>query len=802
MAAKITKAAVIGSGVMGASIAAHLANVGIPSLLLDIVPTVLTPVEAAKGLTLEHSAVRNRLAMDALSKLPKLKPTPLYDDSFVSRITPGNIEDHLSQIQNVDWVIEVVVENLSVKQELLRKIEEHWKPGIIVSSNTSGISINEMAEGCGESFKTHFLGTHFFNPPRYMKLMEIIPGKTTHPEIVKQMGVFSEKTLGKGVVIANDTPNFIANRIGTYGLLVTLQAMVDKGFSVEEVDAVTGPAMGRPKSATFRTLDLVGLDTFVHVANNVFEKIDNGEEKMVFEPPQVLREMVSRGWIGEKAGQGFYKKIKGEQGSEILSFDLTTMEYGRSKKPASASLEAAKTAKGASGKTKALLGANDRYSQLAWEVLKKTLLYSADMVGEKVGSIAGSILDIDKAMKWGFNWELGPFELWDAIGLANSVERMELEGEAVPAWVKEWVAAGYSSFYRKENGISFYVGGGRYLKVEQNPQIISLASLKEQNKVIRGNSGASLIDVGDGVACLEFHSPNNAIGSDILIMTQQSVEEVRRNYDALIIANEGRHFCVGANIMLLLMEAQDEEWDEVDHIIRLFQNTMMKLKHFEKPVVAAPHHMTLGGGVEVCLPADEVCAYAESYYGLVEVGVGLIPAGGGCKEMALRISKANPNPDIDLQPFINEMFMNIGMAKVSTSAHDAKKLGYFRSSDRIVANRDYLIQEAKQSALRLVQSGYEAAQAEKIRVVGADGKAVLKLGALAMKQSGYISDHDLLIAGKLAHVIAGGDVPAGTMVTEQYMLDLEREAFLSLCGERKTQERMQYMLSKGKALRN
>jgi len=430
--------------------------------------------------------------------------------------------------------------------------------------------------------------------------------------------------------------------------------------------------------------------------------------------------------------------------------------------------------------------------------LKKTLVYSA----EKVGEITDSIQDVDKAMKWGFNWELGPFETWDAIGLVTSVERMEAEGTAVPSWVKEWIAAGNESFYQQANGTTAYVYKGRYKSVEKPPEIISLRSLKERNKVISSNSGASLIDVGDGVACLEFHSPNNAIGADILMMIERSVEEVRKNYDALIIANEGRNFCVGANLMLLLMEAQDEEWDEVDQIIRMFQNAMMKLKHFEKPVVAAPHRMTLGGGVEVCLTADEVCAYAETYYGLVEAGVGLIPAGGGCKEMALRICRANPNPEVDLQPFINQMFMNIGMAKVSTSAHDARKLGYLRAADRVVANQDYLIYEAKQSALRLVQAGYEVPSADKIRVVGADGKAVLKLGAYAMKQSGYISDHDLLIAGKLAHVIAGGDLPAGTMVTEQYMLDLEREAFLSLCGEPKTQQRMQHMLAKGKALRN
>ncbi|MBB3108660.1 3-hydroxyacyl-CoA dehydrogenase [Paenibacillus phyllosphaerae] len=798
MAASIKKAAVIGSGVMGASIAAHLANVGIPSLLLDIVPQALTAEEEAKGLTLAHPAVRNRLATAALAKLPAIKPSPLYDDALASRIMPGNIEDDLHKIAGVDWVIEVVVENLDVKQSLLEKIERHWKPGVIVSSNTSGISINEMAKERGAEFKRHFLGTHFFNPPRYMKLMEIIPGESTDPAIVHKMAAFSERALGKGVVIAKDTPNFIANRIGTYGLLVTLQVMADKGFTVDEVDAVTGPALGRPKSATFRTLDLVGLDTFVHVANNVFEKVDNAEERAVFEPSQLLRDMVARGWIGEKAGAGFYKKIKGAAGSEILSLDLNTMDYAKGKKPASASLEAAKAAKGAKEKTKALLGGRDRYSDLAWEITKLTLVYSA----AKIGEIADTIEDIDKAMKWGFSWELGPFELWDAIGLVRSVERMEAEGTQVPAWVKEWIAAGNTSFYKKEAGSVAYAYEGKYRQVEQPKEKISLRALKEQGKVIRSNSGASLIDVGDGVAALEFHSPNNAIGADILVMIQQSVDEVRSNYEALIIANEGRNFCVGANLMLLLMEAQDEEWDEVDGIIRLFQNTMMKLKHSEKPVVAAPHRMTLGGGVEVCLPADEVCMFAETYYGLVEAGVGLIPAGGGCKELTLRASLANPNPEVDLQPHINQLFLNIGTAKVSTSAHDARKLGYLRGSDRVIMSQDYLIHEAKQAALRLVQAGYEAPGQQKIRVVGSDGKAVMKMGALGMRQSGYISDHDLLIANKLAHVLAGGDVPAGTLVTEQYMLDLEREAFLSLCGEPKTQQRMQHMLAKGKALRN
>ncbi|MBB6669772.1 3-hydroxyacyl-CoA dehydrogenase/enoyl-CoA hydratase family protein [Cohnella nanjingensis] len=798
MTATITKAAVIGSGVMGASIAAHLANVGISTLLLDLVPAKPTPEEEAKGHSTLHPVVRNRLATQAISRLAKIKPSPLYDDAFASRIAPGNLEDDLGRIAEVDWVIEVIVENLEAKRDLLGKIENHWRSGIIVTSNTSGISINAMAEGRSEAFKSHFLGTHFFNPPRYMKLLEIIPGETTDSGIVRRISAFGERKLGKGVVIAKDTPNFIANRIGTYGLLVTLQAMERHGYTVDEVDAATGPALGRPKSATFRTLDLVGLDTFVHVANNVYDKANDEAEKAVFAPSPLLREMVARGWIGEKAGQGFYKKIRGEQGSEILSLDLKTMAYVKGKKPAGASLEAAKTAKGARAKTKALLGAKDRYSELAWEVLSATLLYAA----EKVGEIADSAYDIDRAMRWGFNWELGPFELWDAIGLAKSVERMEAEGRSVPAWVKEWIAAGNDSFYRRSEGSTSYVYQGRFKTEEQAPERISLRDLKERGRTIAGNSGASLVDVGDGVACLEFHSPNNAIGADILTMIQKSVDEVRANHDALLIANEGRNFCVGANLMLLLMEAQDEEWDEVDAIIRMFQDTMMKLKRFEKPVVAAPHRMTLGGGVEVCLPADEVCAHAETYYGLVEVGVGLIPAGGGCKEMARRISRANPNPEVDLQPHLNAAFLNIGMAKVSTSAHDAKRLGYFREQDRVVANQDHLIYEAKQSALRLVQAGYEAQREEKIRVVGRDGAAVMKLGAYDMRRGGYISDHDLLIAGKLAHVLAGGNVPAGTLVTEQYLLDLEREAFLSLCGEPKTQLRMQHMLGKGKALRN
>ncbi|WP_054954799.1 3-hydroxyacyl-CoA dehydrogenase/enoyl-CoA hydratase family protein [Paenibacillus dakarensis] len=794
----ITRAAVIGSGVMGSGIAAHLANAGIPCLLLDIIPKSLTPEEEKAGLTLDHPKVRNRLAATAVAGLPKASTAPLYTPDFAKRITPGNIEDYLNQLKEADWIIEVVTERLEVKKSILALIEGARKEGAIVSTNTSGISVNEMAEDRSEEFRRHFLGTHFFNPPRHMKLLEIIPGFDTDSEVTAFMSEFCEKRLGKGVVLAKDTPNFISNRIGTYGLLITLKEMIQNGYTVEEVDAATGPVLGRPKSATFRTLDLVGIDTFVHVARNVYDNVPDGAEKDVFTVPEVMLELVTRGWIGEKGGQGFYKKIKGEHGSQILSLNLMTMEYQPTAKISSVSLEAAKAAKGARRKMKTFLSTQDRYSELAWNVLKQVLVYAA----EKVGEIADSIQDIDRAMKWGFNWELGPFETWDLIGLKASVERMEAEGMTVPAWVKDWIAAGHESFYQQKENQSFYYFKGEYKGVEEQPEIISLQSLKAQNKIIRSNTGANLIDIGDGVACLEFTSPNNAIGADILVMIQQSVEEVRSNYRGLVIANEGRNFCVGANLMLMLMEAQSGDWDEVDDIIRMFQNSMMMLKRLEKPVAAAPHRMTLGGGVEACLPADRIVFSAETYFGLVETGVGLIPAGGGCKEMVLRLSDSQPDPEADLQPRLNKIFETIAMAKTSTSGHDAIRMGYGRAADTVVMNPDYRIFKAKEEVLAMDRAGYVPPQPGRARVTGRDGRAVLQMGALGLKQGGYISEHDLLIAKKLAHILSGGDVPAGTLVTEQHLLDLEREAFLSLLGEVKTQQRMQHMLAKGKPLRN
>jgi len=798
MQRRIHKAAVIGAGVMGSAIAAHLANVGIQTYLLDIVPKELTESEKARGLTLEDAEVRNRLAARGVENAKK--NMAFYDNDDAQRITVGNTTDHLSWLSEVDWIIEAVVENLQIKQQLFAELEKVWKPGTIVSTNTSGVSIHQMVEGRSKVFRKHFLGTHFFNPPRFMKLLEIIPHRDSAPEIIQFMTRFAEDVLGKGVVLAKDTPNFIANRIGTYGLMTVLHLMLEKGLGPEAVDELTGPVMGRPKSATFRTLDLVGIDTFVHVANNVYANVTDEAEKKVFEVPAFIKEMVAKGWIGRKAGQGFYKKVKTDAGTQYLVLDVPHLEYRPQQKFSSASLQAAKAAPGLKERIKALLWGKDEASQFVWEMTKRVLLYTAS----KLPEIADDIVAVDNAMKWGFNWQQGPFETWDAIGLVESVERMKAEGETIPEWVEKWISSGKTSFYEKTEAGLFYAAlDGTSKPVPANPKRISLRALKEQNRVIRSNSGASLIDLGDDVALLEFHSPNNAIGADIVEMMNIAAEEVEKNWRGLVIANEGQNFCVGANLMLILMEAQDENWDMIELIVKQFQDVNMRLKYLRRPVVAAPHAQTLGGGAEVCFPAALVQAAAETYMGLVEVGVGLIPGGGGTKELLLRnLATVPQGAGVDLQPLVNRTFETIAMAKVATSAADAKKLGFLRPQDRISVNRDHQIHDAKQAVLELDARGYQPPVPPKIRVVGEPGAAVMKLGAYSMRMSGYISDHDMKIANKLADVLAGGKVPAGTEVTEQYLLDLEREAFLSLVGEPKSQERMQHLLVKGKPLRN
>lgn len=799
MARSINRVAVIGSGVMGAGIAAHLANVGIPSYLLDIVPRSLTAEEEAKGLTLNDAVVRNRLANAGKARLLKDKPAPLYDATRIDLITTGNLEDHPHYLGEVDWIIEVVVENLDVKRSVYTLVDTHRKAGTIVSSNTSGISITAMAEGRSDDFRRNFLGTHFFNPPRYLKLLEVIPHADTDPELVEFMQEFGAKALGKGVVICKDTVNFIANRIGTYGLLVTVDEMVKGGYGADEVDAITGTAMGRPKSATFRTLDVVGLDTFLLVADNVYNNVTDAAEKEAFVVPPFMKDMVAKGWLGSKSGQGFFKQVKNETGKEILVLDYETMEYRPRQKMNAPSLLANKTAPDLKSKLRALVYAKDRAGELAWNITKKTLLYAAN----KLGEIADDIVAIDRAMKWGFGWELGPFELWDAIGFGKSVAKMKEEGLVLPAWIEEMVTAGKTSFYQSDAGKLFHYVKGDYRGIEEKKEAISLARLKEAGKEIKGNSSASLIDLGDGVLALEFHSTGNALGTDIIQIAHHAFEEMERNYDGLVIGNQGKHFSAGANLALILMEAQDENWDEIRYIGKQLQNFTMKVKYSNKPIVSAPFGMTLGGGFEIAATAAHIQAAAETYMGLVETGVGVIPAGGGCKEMLYRFMERVPaGSEMDIQALVNQVFETIAMAKVSTSGDEAKKLGYLRASDGISINQDYQIYDAKQKVLELARAGYRAPQPKKIKVVGEPGYAVMKLGAYSLRQSGYISEHDEKIASKLAYVLAGGNLPAGAEVTEQYLLDLEIEAFISLAGEPKSQARMQHMLTKGKPLRN
>src|SRR6478609_6628227 len=743
----IKKAAVLGSGVMGSGIAAHLANVGIPTLLLDVVPTLLTADEEKKQLTLEDRQVRNRLSTTALAKLTKQKPAPLTSKSSLSLITPGNLEDHLQQLSDCDWIIEVVVERLDIKQQLFERIDSVRKKGSIVSSNTSGISIHEMAKGRSEDFKAHFLGTHFFNPPRYLKLLEIIPTHDTKSEIVEYVKTFGEDVLGKGVVIAKDTPNFIANRIGTYGLLVTVQEML------------------------------------------------KGKEKEVFDVPLFMKQMQENGWLGSKSGQGFFLK----KGKEILELDPSTLQYVERKKLKTASTELSKQAKGLQNKMKALIYSGDRAGQLLWNVISPVLVYAAQLKNE----IADDIVAIDQAMKWGFGWKMGPFETWDAIGLEKSIEKMEQSGLAVPQWVKQMQENGFTSFYKEMEGQTLYYEDDEYKAVKENKKVIHLSSLRSQNNVILENSGASLIDLGDDVACLQFTSPNNAIGLDIISLLNQSLEEVNKNYKGLVIGNQGKNFCVGANLAMILMEAQDDNYFEIEFVIKQFQQAMMKVKYNEKPVVAAPFAMTLGGEAEICLPSAKIQASAETYMGLVEVGVGLIPGGGGNKELYIKQLNGLPNGvTLDLQQIANKTFETIATAKVSTSAAEARQLNFLNRHDGISVNGDHLLNDAKNSILALHDTGYKPPVRTKIPVVGETGYATLLLGAQSMKYSGYISEHDYKIASKLAFVLAGGRVAFGSEVDEEYLLDLEREAFLSLVGEAKSQERMQHMLVKGKPLRN
>ncbi|WP_409346995.1 3-hydroxyacyl-CoA dehydrogenase/enoyl-CoA hydratase family protein [Paenibacillus sp. MBLB4367] len=787
----IRRAVVLGAGVMGAAIAANLAGAGVDVVLLDR-PTDDSSERPAA------SVDRSRLANAGKQNLLKQKPSPLFDHSDLDRIDTGNFEEHLHAAADADWVIEAVSERLDIKLELLAKLAPHLQAGTIVSSNTSGLSINRLAVAMPEKVQPFFLGAHFFNPPRYMKLLELIPSAHTSKETIERLASFAERRLGKGIVTAKDSPNFIANRIGTYGIMVTLEEMSAHGLSLSAVDALTGTALGRPKSATFRTLDIVGLDTFAHVANNMREHADDEEERQIFALPEWFREMVGLGRLGEKTGQGFYKAVPGEDGSKtILQLDLLTMNYTPKDKTRFACLDAAKNGKTAAEKLTAMTSGLDPGSAFVWDVLKRTLLYAAAVMPV----IADDLASVDDALRWGFNWEWGPFELWDKLGFVKTALRMKAEGEVLPLWIERRLADGIPSFYEKGEVVG---SDGERCSRKVPQEHIKLSALKKQDKkIIRQNYGATLVDIGDDVVCLELHSPNNAVGPDILQMVTYSVDETERNYRGLVIASEGKHFCVGANLMLLLMEAQDDNWTEIDRMIASFQRAGMAIKYSARPVVSAPYGMTLGGGVELSIPAARVQASAETYMGLVEAGVGLIPAGGGTKEMLVRAAAAvDFDGKVDLQPFVNRVFETIGMAKVSTSAADAKRIGYLRTHDNISFNRERQLFDAKRTVLALDAEGYVPPAPRQTRVVGAPGLAALNLGVYQMRCGGLISEHDAVIGGRLAHILCGGEVPAGTLVSENYLLELEREAFLSLCGEPKSQARMQHMLLKGKPLRN
>jgi len=806
----IKKCAVIGAGVMGATIAAQLANVGIETILLDIVLPELTDDDKKKKLTKDSKEFRNKLAQSGLEKALKSKPASFYIPESAKLITIGNLEDNIGWLGDLDWIIEVVVERLDIKKSVFEKIETVLKPGTIITSNTSGISAKIMCEDRSENFRKHFAITHFFNPPRYMKLLEIVPGPDTLPEVIETLAETCEKVLGKGIVYAKDTPNFVANRIGVYSMFYVIKTMMDLGLNVEAVDKLTGPVIGHPKSASFRTADLVGLDTLLHVSDNVYEGAPNDEKREMFKAPDFIKQMIEKNLLGEKTGQGFYKKSKDIEGNKvILSLDYNTLEYSPQEKVKLASLEAAKNISGTAQKIKSLYSAEDVAGQFTFSTLTETLIYSANRIPE----IADDIVNIDNAMKWGFAWKMGPFEVWDAIGVGKSVAKMKEAGYQIPAWVQEMLDSGKESFYKREAGrLYFYdLPSKDYKEIPVKPEIILLSSLKDREKKVAGNKGASLIDIGDGVACLEFHTKMNAMGDDIINMIMKSADIVSKDFQGLVIANHADNFSVGANLVMVLFAAQEEEWDDLEWAIKYLQDSLMKLKYLDKPVVAAPAGMALGGGCEICMAADRVRFAAETYMGLVEVGVGLIPAGGGCKEVLIRntghlfeVQKGGIYPkQIELMPFVARAFETIAMAKVATSGPEAVKLGYLKSTDKMTVNRDYLIEDAKKTVLAMNMEGYKPPRPlYEISVAGENTFAMVKLGLWTMHESGYITEHDVTVSTKVGYVLCGGNVLEYTKVSEQYLLDLEREAFLSLCGEPKTQDRIQHMLNTGKPLRN
>jgi 3-hydroxyacyl-CoA dehydrogenase len=804
----IERVAVLGAGTMGARIAAQLANAGIPCFLLDIVPAELNADEKRRGLSLESAAVRNRIVLAGLEAAKKSRPAAFFTAEAARLVTAGNLEDNIGWCGQVDWIIEAVAENLEIKRNLFTRVEAVRKPGTIVTSNTSGLPIHTIAEGRSADFQEHWAGTHFFNPPRYMKLVEVIAGPKTRPEVLESLDEICDLRLGKGVVRAKDTPNFIANRIGTFSILNVLRQMLELEMTIEEVDACCGPAIGQPKSATFRTADLVGLDILAHVVRNIHENVAGDESREIYKLPPVVEEMLKRGWLGDKTGGGFYKKVKKGGGeSEILTLDWQKTEYRPREKAKFGSIEAGKGIEGTRERVRALVApalegkGGDKANRLLWSSLSETCLYAARRVPE----IANSVVDVDRAMRWGFAWELGPFEVWDAIGVERMAAALEREGKELPALVRKVLDSPGKSFYETEKGTARYfdMASSALKPVEEAAGIIILKSLKERTPVVQKNAGASLIDLGDGVVCCEIHSKMNSIGGDLVAMIHAGIGRLSSDFHAMVIGSQAANFSVGANLMLVFLSAQEGEWDDIHMAVRQFQRVNMAIKYAPGPVVVAPQGMALGGGCEISLHAARIHAAAEAYIGLVETGVGLIPGGGGTKEMLIRANEHSAGGEnLDLFHALKPIFENIAMAKVSSSAEEARGLGYLRPSDLVAMSRDRLIANAKETALATVRAGYHPPAPAEIRVLGEEFLAAAKLAIHMMVRGEFATEYDGVVGRKLASILAGGTITAAQSVPEQYVLDLEREAFVSLCGERKTQMRMAHTLKTGKPLRN
>lgn len=796
---RIRKVAVLGAGVMGAQIAMHLAGVGFSVTLLDLAPTELSPEEQQKGLQLTDRAVRNRIVETLFERAKKLSPSPFYEPKILANITLGNFADDLHQISQADWIIEVIAEDLSIKRALYEEVEKHRKAGTLITTNTSGIPIRFLAEGRSLDFRRHFAGTHFFNPPRYLPLLEIIPGPDTDPELIAFLMDFGRRVLGKETVLCKDTPAFIANRIGVFAIMHLLHAMPRYGLTVEEVDKLTGPAIGHPKSATFRTADVVGLDTLAKVAKGLYDNCPHDEARALFALPDYLQKMLEAGYLGEKSGKGFYTKQRLNGKSEILSLDLKTLTYQPQKKVRSALLEQLKAEENLSKRLKLIAHSNEPYAQLLQENLAALLSY----VSHRIPEISDEVYPIDQAIRAGFGWKLGPFEKWDAIGFEAGLTLIQKYGYSVAPWVQKMQAQGFTQFYRLSGGRRevYSPQTGTYHPIPGQEDYLFLEDLR-QEKVIWQNSGASLFDLGDGVLCLEFHTKMNTLGGDVLAAIQHAIDIAEKHYEALIIGNQGENFSAGANLAMIFMMAVEQEWDELDFAVRAFQQTVLRVRYSAIPVIVAPHGLTLGGGCELTMHADGVQAAVETYIGLVEVGVGLLPAGGGTKEMAARIAQRYVDGDVELN-FFRDMLTLIATGKVATSALEAIQLGILRPyQTRITYNKNRQLLEAKKYALLLAESGYVQPSPKPIRVLGRTALGGVEASLYQMQEAGFITAYDRHIARKIGYVLAGGDLTGPQEVSESYLLDLEREAFLQLCGERRTLERIQHMLQTGKPLRN